>query len=638
MNKLFYELKFSGRLPSPTGIGMRILQLTQQEDCGLDEITQVIRSDPSLTGRILKVASAGLVGTKSALPRLEEAVFQIGFATLRQLALGFSLVSTNPREACAGFDYPTFWHGSLGRAVAAQYLTELSGQGAASESYVCGLLGDVGRLGLAAAHPSGYSRVLAAEGAEDPELLIELETREFGIHHRELTAALLADWGFPEPLALATAAYRSTREEAAPEPAYLRRLRRILRVADQLVEALLDETTTAESLSDEKREALAGLDIVDGQVAPALAAIRGVWAEWGELLDVHPPRTPVRRGVGASRAAPVMVVDAADPAVPRDPTRVLLLADGDEASMGLETSLRQGGYDVTRARSARQAMDLAVSGAPSIVIACDDAGDTEAMDFCRALRGFEMGRRAYFLLATAHPEVPRLLAAFDVGVDDYLRLPCEGDRGLLRLRAARRILELREQLAEKEKVLQQNIAELAVANRKLHRAAMTDELTQLPNRRFAEETLREEWTLASVRGLNLSVILGDIDHFKRVNDTHGHLVGDLVLAAVARIFREELRAMDVACRIGGEEFLVICPNTDLTGALRCAERIRARVEAAPIEVSGKRHPVTISLGAASRFDAGRTATSVEGLLKAADVAAYASKAGGRNRVSVGRAA
>lgn len=649
MNKVFYELKFSGKLPSPAGVGMKILQLTQQEDCGVDEITKVVRSDPSLTGRILKVANT-FTGTRTGnsaptAPPLEEAVLRIGFASLRDLVLGFSLISNNPKATCRAFDYGAFWHVSLGRAVAAQYLTELGGRGAASESYVCGLLCGMGRLGLAAAHPERYSVLLESDGAADPETLVAAETREFGINHRELTDALLADWGFPQRLARAAATYQQIAGVDFSEPASLKILRQTLRAADGVVDALNANITSAEDLPDALREALLALDIDVAQMANALTSIRTTWREWGALLNVSAPK-PVPRPL------PTAEPEAIGKAAPRKdspaPTAsstvelsgspgasVLLLETEDRVAGGFEGWLRRAGHNVARARAVREALSLAVTHAPQIVIAHGQNDDTEALELCKALRSFEAGRMTFFLLATANADPRRLLAAFDAGVDDYLILPCSEGDGLLRLRAAQRVLQLRSRVAAQEKTLQQHLAELAVANRKLHRAAMTDELTQLPNRRFAEETMRDGWAESSKQDTDLSLIVADIDHFKKVNDTHGHLVGDVVLASVARVFRQEVRGCDVACRLGGEEFLVICPNTDLVGARNCAERLREKIASSAIEVSGKKHQVTISLGVATRRNGGPAAGSVEILFKAADDAAYESKRSGRNRVSVG---
>lgn len=651
MQQAFFELKFSGKLPSPAGVGMEILQLTQQEYCGLDDIAKVVRSDPSLAGRVLKVANSFTAsGADPAVP-LDEAVLRIGFASLRNLVLGFSLIPTHPEATCRGFDYAAFWHTSLGRAVSAQYLAEKSGRGGGSESYVCGLLCDIGRLGLASVHPDRYGLLLHQPDTSDRENLISLESREFGIDHRQLTEALLLDWGFPAPLAHAAANYQQSNETDITEPASLCSLREILRASDELVAAVDAEAASTQDLSAQLIAALLSLDILETEIAFSLRSITSTWKEWGKLLKVGPRRAAVTRGVAGSASSTCVtsppgarrkddLAGACEINRPKlSPSTPLLLLDGqDRSASGFESWLKPAGYTVIRARCVREALDLAVAEAPPIVIARGGVNDADALEFCGRLRSFEEGRKTFFILATSNADPERLLTTFEAGVDDHLITPVTAGAGLLRLRAAQRFVEMRARLSEQERTLQQNLADLAVANRKLHRAAMTDELTHLPNRRFAEETLREAWHSACLQDEPLSLIMGDIDRFKAVNDDFGHLVGDAVLVAVARVLSRELRASDIACRVGGEEFLIICPRTDLQGARICAERLRERVEMCEISASGVpsgvRPRVTISLGVASRRQGKRVVETAEALLKAADDAAYASKRAGRNLVSV----
>jgi len=161
----------------------------------------------------------------------------------------------------------------------------------------------------------------------------------------------------------------------------------------------------------------------------------------------------------------------------------------------------------------------------------------------------------------------------------------------------------------------------------LRRLSTTDGLTGLYNRRHLDNTLDTEYNRAARTGTSLAVVMFDIDHFKKFNDTHGHDQGDRVLQAVARNFRDALRKYDLACRYGGEEFVGILPNTTLDGAYSVAERLRSDIEAS--EVDGLK--VTISLGVAA-FPL-LAVVSPEGLIEAADAALYRSKAQGRNRTT-----
>ncbi|MBL9134252.1 MAG: diguanylate cyclase [Verrucomicrobiales bacterium] len=644
MSHVFYELKVSGKLPSPNGVGMKILQLTQEADSTLDEISKVIRSDPALTGRILKVAHASVGNNGSGRPsaaQLDEALLRLGFSSLRDLALGFSLLSGNARSVCQGFDYPRFWHTSLGRAVAAQQLTETRDGCAGSESYVCGLLCGIGRLGLASAHPERYTRVLESNAASDSNDLARLEVEAFGICHRELTEAMLCDWGFPKHLARAAATYDRRDEGSSDSQDRLSILRRILNLAERLATLIDKESGSSEGRqeADELRATFADLDIPADQVSPSISAIRTAWKEWSALLNLAPASTPTRTGrpvSGAATATAPAAQNSVDSpsgsaAVRKSSGTLVVLSGDDRVASTISDFIRTWEYDVLRARNTRSAVGLVLNQTPQIVVA---AGTAEAMELSAALRTFEAGRSIYILLATPHHDPKRILKALEAGVDDFVILPAKEGEDVLRLRMVERALELRRRLDGREKSLQKSLAELAVANRKLRRAAMTDALTQLPNRRFAEESLKEEWAAAEERKTDLGVIFVDLDRFKSVNDTYGHLVGDLVLATIARLFREETRALDVACRYGGEEFLILCPDTDLPGVARCAERLRERVASTTIDLPGGPQSFTISLGVATRLMGPAAIPTAEALVELADQAAYVSKRTGRNRVTL----
>ncbi|WP_197723432.1 sensor domain-containing diguanylate cyclase [Desulfovibrio ferrophilus] len=164
----------------------------------------------------------------------------------------------------------------------------------------------------------------------------------------------------------------------------------------------------------------------------------------------------------------------------------------------------------------------------------------------------------------------------------------------------------------------------------LRQEVYLDELTQIGNRKFANLTLDARMVEQKEHKVNFGVVFCDIDHFKRVNDTYGHDIGDRVLSMVARSLEGSLREMDVACRWGGEEFLLIIPNTDLEGLGTIAERARMFVERSWFDLEEQRINVTISMGGAV-LGAGET---MDFLIRRADENMYASKQGGRNRVTL----
>jgi diguanylate cyclase (GGDEF)-like protein len=181
--------------------------------------------------------------------------------------------------------------------------------------------------------------------------------------------------------------------------------------------------------------------------------------------------------------------------------------------------------------------------------------------------------------------------------------------------------------------LRQIAAELAVANRRLATAALTDSLTGLSNRRSAMDQLQKIWSASSRSGMPLSLIVLDIDYFKQINDTYGHAVGDIVLRETAEVLRKSARQGDTVSRIGGEEFLVICPDTDIKAATQAAERLRIMLESSTIMIGreNKAVSITASFGIASKQ---ASTADIDALVNTADIALYAAKQEGRNRCCV----
>jgi diguanylate cyclase (GGDEF)-like protein len=175
---------------------------------------------------------------------------------------------------------------------------------------------------------------------------------------------------------------------------------------------------------------------------------------------------------------------------------------------------------------------------------------------------------------------------------------------------------------------------LSVLNRELEQLSITDGLTQVFNRRFFMERIRQEVKRVHRYGSSVSLLMIDIDHFKKVNDTYGHLAGDAVLAGIAGVIRRKLRETDVLARYGGEEFVLLTTPMDGNGAAALAERLRALVEESEFSFEGKRIRVTISVGVSS-WDPSME-ENFDDLVRLADDALYGAKEEGRNRVRCAR--
>ncbi len=214
---------------------------------------------------------------------------------------------------------------------------------------------------------------------------------------------------------------------------------------------------------------------------------------------------------------------------------------------------------------------------------------------------------------TARTSMDDVLTALHGGAHDYLKKPFEAAELVARVGAAAHVKKLQDRLRER--------------NEELERVSRTDMLTGLYNRRHLEEELTRHHRTARRNGHQLGVILLDIDHFKRVNDSFGHAAGDQVLAEFSQRLLSQLRAGDIAGRWGGEEFLVILPDTAIDGCREVAERICAVTAATPIRAEAHDLSISVSGGCATG-----PADSPDLLVSAADARMYQAKQSGRNRI------
>jgi len=264
-----------------------------------------------------------------------------------------------------------------------------------------------------------------------------------------------------------------------------------------------------------------------------------------------------------------------------------------------------------------QALFHAAEGNYDLLIVSLGLESFDALRLCSQTRSLDRTRNLPILVITEPDNNARMLRGLEIGVNDFLIRPIDTNELLARARSQVRKRRYTERLRDN---VQMSIE-----------MAITDALTGLFNRRYMESHLGTLIEQAAARGKPLSALVIDIDYFKAINDSHGHDAGDDVLRDFALRIKRSIRGIDLACRYGGEEFVIVMPETDMAVAAMVAERLRRRIAAEPFGIAqGARHvAVTISIGIAGFRGKDDTAAS---LLKRADQALYRAKLDGRNRV------
>lgn len=611
-------MNLTGQLPSPKGVALAVLEVCRRDDATTAEIAKVVQTDPALSGRLIRLANSASNHGR-AVASVPEAILKVGLVALRQVVLGFSLVDQSLSGPCRAFDYRRFWSHSLLMALAAQRLASVCRVGAPDELFACGLLAQVGQLALATMHPAEYAEILEKSRREGS--LVDLERTSLHTDHAELTAALLMDWGLPKALVEPVYYHETPQSSGFSEGSRPYQLLHLLHLARSVADLGL-------APEGDRVDRVAHLMLLGGRlglnsddVGSMVDGLVQQWREWGAALDVPSSALPTfsemaRYGGSSEEANPVTL-------------RVLVVEDDPTSLLLMKRLLGEIlGHTVYSATNGQEALAVAVDVMPQVVVTDWAMPVMSGLELCMALRATEWGQTMYVIMLTAMDSEAEIQQAFEAGVDDYVTKPINVPSLRARLRAAWHYVRLLEAWERDRAQLKQFAAELAISNRRLEQVAMTDLLTDLPNRRAGMEALDQAWSGADRSGQPLTVLLLDIDYFKKVNDGHGHAVGDVVLQEVSAALKSSARRDDSICRLGGEEFLLVCRNTDLQSGLLAAERLRKVVARLCVRVGDLEIKPTVSIGVATKE---MDTAGPDALVNGADKALYAAKRAGRNR-------
>ncbi len=303
--------------------------------------------------------------------------------------------------------------------------------------------------------------------------------------------------------------------------------------------------------------------------------------------------------------------------------KVLLIEDSPTQAGDMSKKLNGLGYEVVWADGGVSGLKMATTERPDIILLDIIMPDMDGYSVCRWLKLNEATQDIPVIMITVKGEINDKVGGLETGATDYLPKPFDERELEARIYAALRTKAIHKQLLKKNKELEhalQNVEHLAI----------TDPLTGLYNRRRFYDCLKKDFASTKRYAHALSCIIIDVDHFKKINDRYGHLVGDAVLKDLAQIISSSLREVDIVSRFGGEEFAILLPHTSKDGAVKVAERILTKIRAATFKYDEATLKTTASIGVASMEDV-KKGDSDE-IIRLADLALYTAKQKGRDRV------
>ncbi|NDU90935.1 MAG: GGDEF domain-containing protein [Ferrovum sp.] len=572
-DSLLLQIRALGHLPSPSSTALRLYALIQSDDVDLHKMAEVIKGDVALTVRLIRLANRPGRTPGRPVASIEEGLMRLGLKTVAGLAVGMSVIddavaSSAPDDRA----YLALCRHSLAAAVLAEWMCDRPEVPAsAADLFTCALLARIGQLALLRFYPEPYPALIRLQ--QNTHELLDAERQQLGIDHQVITLALLQEWGFPDPL---TEAIRIS--EAEPE---LRVgndrghiMAQILSFAWEAAPALISRRTEEIARHLEHGLALLGQSALKEELSGMVETLVRHWLEWDSPQQGHDSSARIAPDIGdAEVAAQLLLVGV--PAVMRQ---------------SWESTFTERGYGVLSVDSWEAVTAQMTNERVGFLILWKDEphifGEPEKRLFASWV-GEE--RRAIVVL------VPEMSAPFshellEIGAD--VVLPCTVSATLLSAQLARLEdkLVVARNLEEERSAHRKLLSELVLTTRKLHLQTLTDPLTGLANRRMAEAFLKRHWSMVERRNLSLGCLIIDLDDFKRINDKFGHDAGDAALRAFAAILKENVRQEDLAVRLGGDEFLVVCPLAQVPHLEYLRKRLiefahRLKLETGPLSCS-----------------------------------------------------
>ena len=613
-----------------------ILRENWKGDESREELIDLITNDVPLYATLCWLnlgVSKGMIQSPS---RKEVAglVRFLGLELVRDIVLSMVILRSYRMGVCRRMERDNFWGQALARGVAAQQVGMMLGAKEPLRCFLSGLFLDLGKIVLAETYPGRYSGLLEKADGNDV-VLRQLEREAFGVDRNSVAWATLRDYGVSravfEPMFFASCELRKRSSMLQPTE---ERLPDILRIATLIANLVTGDMQQRMDLWPDFIKERNCLEVSRDVMNNLGDKVVNDWWFWGDLLT-FPTRTVPgfgelsdwnERGAEPKRynrtGGKSLVANSKGVGL-----HVLLVEDDSIARLATRRKLEKAGHHVDVAVDGIQALAMLRQVPPQVILSDWHMPGMDGLELCKYVRSTEFGERMFFILFTGEVDETQIVRAYEAGIDDFIDKKSPLQILLARILSSRKSLQHWESIDRDRRIIRSHCENSRHQAAMMKRDSLTDTLTDLPNRRYAMDRLREEWARSDRSGANLGLVMMDIDLFKSVNDNHGHDVGDEVLKEVALTLKGVTRRGEAACRIGGEEFLIICSDADLDSTARCAERVRQAIEAKVVH-SGTFHTnVTVSLGVAAKSAATQ---DLNALFKATDEAVYHAKDSGRN--------
>ena len=599
------------------------------------KLTELLCLDSTLYAAVhwLRDGADRVPGERATPAEAKALVQSLTPALVRRAALGFALFRSLRMGRSQRFNYDEFWTQALARGIAARALSVSVGSRCSVTAFMEAFLETVGEAVLVQSDPEHYDTVAQHGPLSEAEL-----QKSYGVDVDTVTWTLLRDIGLPKAIYRRT--WVKSRKARLAQPDQLgkcaARCGGLMNLSALVGAIIAGDAESRKVLWPEFVALRNDLEMGRDELNAVCDSIVSDWWNWGDLLSLPVRTLPGfaalsdwnERSVAPKRFSPMTSPASAAPSQQRG-LDILYVESDPVVRESVSALLRDAKHTVRTAYSGAEALEILAQTPPQVVLASAKMSAMDGLELCRHVRRTELGKRIYFMLLVDEIEGAAIQQAYAAGINDFALKQDSIELLCARVSAAHNFIAHWAMVDGDRRIIRNHCEDSRQVAARMKEDSMTDALTELPNRRYAMDRLREEWLRSKRNGQALSVIMLDIDFFKKVNDQYGHDVGDVVLRETARVIQSVTRRNESACRIGGEEFLVICSESTLAEAASCAERVRTSLEAHQIQSGLFNGHITVSLGVAERTP---EMSGIDDLFKRADEAIYVAKESGRNCV------